>query len=108
MIVLRATGREIAIMVFGFSLLVVLSAGAPAAWAQRSGAKPAPQGEKLQEEYDRAFRAMLADPGNLDKTFAFARLAIAKKDYEGAIGALERMLLINPNLPRVRLELGVL
>jgi hypothetical protein len=51
---------------------------------------------------------MMADPGNLDKTFAFAKLAIAKKDYEGAIGALERMLLINPILPRVRLELGVL
>ena len=29
-------------------------------------------------------------------------------NFEAAISALERMLLINPNLPRVRLELGVL
>ena len=29
-------------------------------------------------------------------------------DYEAAIGALERMLFYNPNLPRVKLELGVL
>ena len=51
---------------------------------------------------------MLADPGNLDKTFAFAGLAIQTGDYEGAIAALERMLLIDPNLPRVKLELGAL
>ena len=35
-------------------------------------------------------------------------LASQTGDLEGAISALERMLLINPNLPRVRLELGVL
>ena len=52
--------------------------------------------------------AMMADPGNLDKTFAFAGLAVDVGDIDGAISALERMLLIDPNLPRVKLELGVL
>ena len=51
---------------------------------------------------------MLEDPANLDKTFRYAELAVRVGDYEAAISALERMLLYNPNLPRVRLELGVL
>jgi tetratricopeptide (TPR) repeat protein len=62
----------------------------------------------LQQAYDDAFAAMMADPQNLDKTFAFAELATRKGDLEGAVSALERMLFINPNLPRVKLELGVL
>lgn len=62
----------------------------------------------LQQQYDAAFAAMLADPANLDKTFAFAALAAQVGDLEGAVSALERMLLIDPNLPRVQLELGVL
>ncbi|MGE0154601.1 MAG: tetratricopeptide repeat protein [Reyranellaceae bacterium] len=66
---------------------------------------PAPS---LQQQYDAAFAAMLADPANLDKTFAFAALAAQTGDLEGAVSALERMLLIDPNLPRVQLELGVL
>ena len=62
----------------------------------------------LRAAYNSAFQAMLADPGNLDKTFTFAGLAIQTGDYEGAIAAMERMLLVDPNLPRVRLELGAL
>jgi tetratricopeptide (TPR) repeat protein len=62
----------------------------------------------LRAAYNDAFKAMAADPGNLDKTFRFAELASQIGDLEGAVSALERMLLLNPNLPRVRLELGVL
>jgi hypothetical protein len=40
--------------------------------------------------------------------FKFATLASQTGDLEGAISSFERMLLIDPNLPRVRLELGVL
>ena len=61
-----------------------------------------------QQQYDEAFQAVFADPGNLDKTFRFAELAVQIGNFEAAISALERMLLINPNLPRVWLELGVL
>jgi len=63
---------------------------------------------QLQKAYDDAFQAMLADPQNLDKTFAFAELAGRKGDFEGAISALERMLFVDPDLPRVKMELGVL
>ena len=69
---------------------------------------PAGSSQSLQQQYDAAFAAMLADPANLDKTFAYAALAAQVDDLEGAISALERMLLIDPNLPRVQLELGVL
>lgn len=62
----------------------------------------------LEKEYEATFQAVFKDPGNLDKTFRFAELAVAVGDLEGAISALERMLIYNPNLPRVRLELGSL
>ncbi len=62
----------------------------------------------LEKEYEAAFQAVLKDPGNLDKTFRYAELAVAVGDLEGAISALERMLIYNPKLPRVRLELGSL
>ena len=62
----------------------------------------------LETEYEAAFQAVFKDPGNLDKTFRYAELAVAVGDLEGAISALERMLIYNPKLPRVRLELGSL
>ncbi len=62
----------------------------------------------LEAQYEKAFDEVFRDPGNLDKSFRFAELAIKIGNYEAAISALERMLLVNPNLPRVRLELWVL
>jgi len=78
------------------------------ATAQPASAPPDLDQSQIKAEYGRAFQAMMADVGNLDKTFHFAQVAILAGDYEGAIGSLERMLLVNPSLPRVRLELGVL
>lgn len=60
------------------------------------------------DAYTLLFQQMLAQPANLDVSFRFAALAAQIGDYEAAIGALERMIFYNPNLPRVRLELGVL
>jgi len=57
-------------------------------------------------EYDAAFEAMLEDPTDLDATFAFAVVARRSGDLEGAIGALERMLIFNPDLPVVHFELA--
>jgi tetratricopeptide (TPR) repeat protein len=59
-------------------------------------------------QYDALFRQVLADPANVELSFRFAELATRLGDYEAAIGALERILFYNPNLPRVQLELGVL
>jgi tetratricopeptide (TPR) repeat protein len=89
---------------------VALIAAQPAS-AQTPAAQPTPAAADkgdLQKQYDAAFQEMLRQPANLDVLFKFATLASQTGDLEGAISALERMLLINPNLPRVRLELGVL
>lgn len=75
------------------------------AWAQTPSAESA---SDLEQQYDAAFEEMLRKPADLDVLFKFATVATKTGDFEGAISALERMLLINPNLPRVRLELGVL
>src|SRR3990172_7826608 len=94
---------------YSIGLLIVVAAASlhPAA-VQGQGVAPPVRGTELEAAYDKAFQAMLADPANLDKAFAFAELAARVGDFEGAIGALERMLFITPDLPRVRLELGVL
>lgn len=63
---------------------------------------------ELEAEYDAAFQDMLQKPSDLDVLFKFATIAAKTGDLEGAISALERMLLVDPDLPRVRLELGVL
>lgn len=62
----------------------------------------------VQGDYDALFKQMFQNPSNLEISFKFAEQAAARGDYEAAIGALERMLFFNPNLPRVKLELGVL
>ena len=59
-------------------------------------------------EYQALFRRMYANPQDMDATFRFAELAARLGDYEAAIGALERVLLYNPNLARVKVELGQL
>ena len=71
-------------------------------------AQTPPASGDLQRRYDDAFQEMLRQPDNLEVLFSFATLAAQTGDLEGAISTLERMLLINPDLPRVRLELGVL
>ena len=76
--------------------------GLAAAHAQPS---PAPG---TDPQYDLLFQRVLRDPANLDLNFEFAKSASARGDLEAAIGSLERMAFYNPNLPRVRLELGVL
>jgi len=63
---------------------------------------------ELRAQYNAAFQETMLKPADLDVLFRFASLAAQIGDLEGAISALERMLLINADLPRVRLELGVL
>ena len=87
----------------GFAFFVFLVWFSPA-FAQQPGAEP----ESLQAQYDAAFQEVLRSPGNLDVMFKFAGIAVRLGNYEAAISTLERMLLFNPELPRIRLELGVL
>src|SRR5436853_7298187 len=62
----------------------------------------------LLAEQDQLFQRMLREPGNLDVAFAYAAVSAKLGDNEAAATALERMLLFNPNLPRIDLELGAL
>ncbi len=62
----------------------------------------------LEAQKDKLFQQMLANPANLDVVFAYANVSAKLGDNEAAVSALEQMLLFNPNLPRVDLELGAL
>jgi tetratricopeptide (TPR) repeat protein len=99
-------------------------AQAPASKAPRSlpmpamnapGAAGTPQSQKPPEPasaeraaYDKAFQATLEKPSDPETLAKFADLAVKVGDIEGAISALERLLLIDANQPEVKLELGVL
>jgi hypothetical protein len=63
---------------------------------------------ELSARKEALFQETLRNPGNLDITFAYADVSAKLGDNEAAVAALERMLLFNPNLPRVQLELGAL
>jgi len=63
---------------------------------------------QLEAKKEALFQQMLREPANLDVTFAYADVSARLGDNEAAVSALERMLLFNPNLPRVDLELGAL
>ncbi len=58
--------------------------------------------------YEAAFQASLAKPADPDTLVKFAAAAVKIGDLEGAISALERMLLIDGDNPDIQLELGVL
>ncbi len=58
---------------------------------------------RLLEGRDVSFDEVLADPDNIDLNFAYAETQIRKGDVRGAGATLERILLVDPDLPRVRL-----
>ena len=86
------------------ALFIALLAGGSSSAQELSLAERA----QLQTEKEQLFQRMLRDPSNLDTTFAYADVSAKLGDNEAAVSALERMLLFNPNLPRVQLELGAL
>lgn len=47
-------------------------------------------------------------PDNLELNFRYAQYASKLQDYEKAIAAMERMLIVNPNLHRIKLDLAAL
>ena len=67
-----------------------------------------PATTSLKSEQQALFDRTLKEPANLDVAFRYAEVSTKLNDFEAAIGALERMLFFNSNLPRVKLELGVL
>ena len=73
---------------------------------------PAIKDPKLIEETnlqrEKIFADLIEDPTNLDFLFKYANLSILLGDLEAAISVFEQMLIYEPDLPRIRLELGVL
>jgi tetratricopeptide (TPR) repeat protein len=59
-------------------------------------------------EQQRLYDQMMQQPANYGITSAYVAVAVQRADYEAAIGALERLLFYNPNMPLVKYELGVL
>jgi Tetratricopeptide repeat len=57
---------------------------------------------------DPLFTSVLARPGNLDNTIAYAASAAAQGDIESAISAYEQLRFYNPRLGATRYQLGVL
>jgi tetratricopeptide (TPR) repeat protein len=102
----RKLGRVASILglVSGVLLGAALFAAPPTAAQPVSGA----EASRLEAKKEALFQQMLRNPANLDATFAYADVSARLGDYEAAVSALERMLLFNPNLPRVQLELGAL
>jgi tetratricopeptide (TPR) repeat protein len=98
----RACWRRVWTALFGL-LALLLSGGLLAAQELTPAERAA-----LEARKEALFQQLLRSPSNLDVTFAYADVAAKLGDNEGAVSALERMLLFNPNLPRVQLELGAL
>ena len=62
----------------------------------------------IEEERTKLFNQLIEEPTNLDNLFTYANLSILLGDLEAAVGVFEQMLIYDPSLPRIRLELGVL
>jgi Flp pilus assembly protein TadD len=76
---------------------------------QAAAAQPeAGPSDALRAKYDQAFAESLEKPADPDVLVHFAEVAVEFGDIEGAISALERLLLIDAEQPEVKLELGVL
>jgi len=58
--------------------------------------------------YLEALSRMNAAPSDPEASFRFATIAAQENDFRGAIAALERILIINPQLDNIKLELGLL
>jgi tetratricopeptide (TPR) repeat protein len=97
-----------AVRVVLLRLFLAITATAWLAAAPAMADDAVPDKASLEAKKAALFQQMLRDPSNLDVTFAYADVAAQLGDNEAAVAALERMLLFNPNLPRVDLELGVL
>src|SRR5437868_2059647 len=57
----------------------------------------------LRPDRDVSYEDVLAHPDDIDLNFAFAQGQIQRAELRGAAATLERLLLINADLPRVRL-----
>lgn len=90
-------------------VLAFCLASAPVALAQQNAAPTLRQVSAADRAaYDEAFQESLRKPIDPPTLVRYAEAAIKIGDLEGAIAALERLLLVDAENPEVQLELGVL
>jgi len=63
---------------------------------------------EMKAQYDAAFQDMLNKPGDVAVALKYATVAKEAGDLEGAIGTYEGLLLVDSDLPEIRVELGML
>jgi tetratricopeptide (TPR) repeat protein len=90
------------------TVAIVIIAAAAAAGSAVAQDLSVDERTRLESKKAALFQEMLRNPANLDATFAYAEAAAKLGDNEAAVSALERILLFNPQLTRVDLELGTL
>ncbi len=61
-----------------------------------------------QLEFDVLFQRLLEDPADVETNRRFIEVALALRDYEAAIGALERLLFYAPEDPELQYQIGAL
>jgi len=88
--------------------LYIGTAAAQSSPAQTQPAAAVEPTDEMPAAYDAAFQETLRKPSDPATLIAFAEIAIKTGDLEGAISALDRLLLIDGDQPEVKLELGVL
>lgn len=71
-------------------------------------AQPTPAHTPQDEEVNALFQEVMKEPTNVEANFRYAEAAVKLGNYEGAISALERLLLYNPNYPGVKIQLAEL
>jgi hypothetical protein len=71
--------------------------------AVKRAAQEAEERRALESAETVTYEQVLADPDNLELNFRFAQAQVARGDLVGASATLERILMIEPNLPPIRL-----
>lgn len=69
---------------------------------------PASNAAAAPEDRERLFRQTLKHPADAPLAFAYVKTCVELRDYEGAIGALERLQFFAPDDPHIKAELGFL
>lgn len=69
--------------------------------------RKAQQKLKFENVQEVTFEDILRDPDNADLNFRFAKQQVAKNDLLGAMGTLERILAVRPDLHEIRLFYAV-
>lgn len=88
--------------------LIARVAGAATIIVAFTATVSAQSGSDFLNNIDPLFAGVVAHPGNLDNTIAYAASAAAHGDIESAISTYEQLRFYNPRLAATRYQLGVL